>query len=203
MTTWVEPAGGRARGPVGLLQAWTQVLVSPRAFFREAVTPGDQGPGLFFALGVVLVEELTRYLLAPSAIPTYSGTVWLDGALFLAISVLLVTPLVLHASAALVTLALLPLADERGTISATVQVVAYAAAPCALAGIPVPAVRVLACAYGFALLVVGLSVVHRLTLPRALAVGAIPGALVYGYGFRGFGALVSLVPALTRLPWVH
>jgi len=203
MTTWVEPSGGRARGPLGLLQAWTQVLASPRAFFREAVTPGDQGPGLFFALGVVLVEELSRYVLAPAVIPTYSGDPWLDGALFLAVSVLLVTPLVLHASAALVTLALVPLAKDRGTISATVQVVAYAAAPCVFAGIPVPAVRVLACAYGFALLLVGLSVVHRITLSRALAVAAIPGTLVYGYGFRGFGALVSILPPLTRLPWVH
>lgn len=203
MTTWVEPEGGRARGPLGLLQAWTQVVVRPRAFFREAVTPGDQGPGLLFGMAVVFVEELVRYVLVPSAVPSVSGTLWLDVLLFLTVATLLVAPLVLHAAAALLTLALVPLAPDRGTISATVQVFAYAAAPCALAGIPVPFVRVLACAYGAALLLVGVATVHRVDAVRAAAAAFVPGCLVYGYGFRGFGALVDLLPWLTALPWVH
>ena len=56
MTQWVEDVeGGRQRGLRGLAKAWIEVLVRPRRFFAEGIAPGDQGPGLTFAIAIVLV----------------------------------------------------------------------------------------------------------------------------------------------------
>ena len=194
MTTWVEePGGGRDRGPRAIARAWFEVLVRPHRFFRVGVAPGDQAPGLVFAMIVVLVEETTRLGLDPSAVPGITGSRVLSAILVVAVAVLIVTPAALHLVAALQTLALLVLADDRGGVGETVQVIAYASAPCVLAGIPIPGVRVLVTAYGAYLLVVGLVVVHRLSGRRAALAGAIPAVLVYGYGFRGFDSLWTLL----------
>ncbi|MFB6171845.1 MAG: YIP1 family protein [Haloarculaceae archaeon] len=200
MTQWVEtPRGGRARGPTGLVRAWAEVLVRPRQFFRVGVAPGDQGPGLAFAAVVVLVEEATRFALVAGAAPVFAGRPLASAALALAIAVVLITPAVLHLTAALETILLAALtwladfAPDRGGVSETVQVLAYAAAPCVLAGLPVPGIRVLCAGYGSVLLVVGLAEVHDLTVPRAV-VAALPAAvLVFGYGFRAFGAGATLL----------
>jgi hypothetical protein len=112
--------------------------------------------------------------------------------LFLSVAVVLVAPAALHLVAALQTLLLMTVVDDRAGVSETVQVLAYAAAPCALAGIPVPAVRVAATAYAAVLLAVGLAEVHDVSLPRAAAVAAVPAALAFGYGFGGFAAFTEV-----------
>lgn len=201
MTTWVEPRGGRRRGPLGLAQAWVQVLRHPVRFFDEAVSPGDQGPGLAFAIAVVLVEESVRLALVPAARPGLDGNTLVGTALFVALVAFLVTPLALHAFAALETL-LVVFAPSRAGVSETVQVLAYASAPCVLAGVPSPALRIVLGIWATGLLVVGIHVVHGIRYPVA-AVVSLPAAVFgVGYGFRWFGAVVDAFPAVgAAIPW--
>lgn len=200
MTQWVEnPRGGRDRGPVALVRAWLEVLVRPGRFFRVGIAPGDQAPGLVFGAMVVLVEEATRFALVDGATPVFGGRPVASAALALALAVVLVAPAALHLTAAVVTAELAVLtrlagfAPDRGGVSETVQVLAYAAAPCALAGPAIPGLRVACTAYGTVLLVVGFAVVHRLSVPRASLAAVVPAALVFGYGFRGFEAAATLL----------
>ena len=197
MTGWVdEPAGGRDRGPRGLLRAWVEVVVRPRRFFAHGVAPADQGPGLTFLMAVVAVEETSRLALAPEAVPSLVGGRLASAALLVGLATVLVAPLGLHLLAAVQTLLLRPLVADRAGVSQTVQVLAYAAAPCAFAGLPVPAIRVLCGAYGAVLLVLGLSIVHDTSPWRAAAAGALPAALLFGYGFRAFGAVSAVYAEL-------
>ena len=194
MTTWIEePRGGRDRGPRALARAWIEVLLRPRRFFRAAVAPGDQAPGLTFAMTVVLVEEASRLALSPESIPAVTGGRALSAALVVAVAVLVVTPAALHLLAAVQTLPLLILARDRAGVSETVQVLAYASAPCVLAGVPMAGVRLAATAYGTVLLVIGLGTVHGMGRWRAGLVAAVPAAILFGYGFRGFDALGTLL----------
>lgn len=193
MTGWADgPADHWVRG---LAKSWVEVLVRPRQFFRRTVAPGDQAPGLAFAVGVVMVEEASRLLLAPETIPTLAGGRLASAVLVVALAALVVVPLGLHLIAALQTLLLWPVVDDRAGVSETVQVLAYSAAPGVLAGVPVPWLRILCTAYGAWLLVVGLQAVHGTTRQRAAIAGALPAAVVYGYGFRGFGALAQQLAA--------
>ena len=197
MTQWVEnPTGGRDRGPAALARAWAEVLVRPRRLFRSAVAPADQAPGLVFAGVVVFLEELSRVLAGTAAYPVLGGQPTLSVGFWLAVATVLVAPAALHLTAALQTLILIPFAPQRAGVSETVQVLAYASAPCVFVGLPYPKLTALATAYGAVLLVVGLSEVHGVSLPRAAALGAVPAALVFGYGFRGFAA-VSTVTGVT------
>lgn len=197
MTSWVEtPGGGRDRGPRGVLRAWVEVLLRPRRFFEHGVAPGDQGAGLTFLMAVVAVEEATRLALVPGAVPTLVGGRLVSAALVVGLAVLLVAPLSLQVLGALQTLLLRPLVADRAGVSETVQVLAYAAAPCALAGVPEPTVRALCGLYGAALLVVGLATVHDTDPWRAAVAGAVPAVLVFGYGFRGVTALASFAADL-------
>lgn len=194
MTQWTEePDGGRDRGPRALLRAWGEVMTRPRRFFGAAVAPGDQGPGLTFAMAVVLVEEGSRLLLVEGAAPTIASGPLLSSVLVLALAVLLVTPAALHLVSSLQTVLLLPLVADRAGVSETVQVVAYATAPCALAGPLVPELRAACAIYGTVLFVVGLATVHRTSIARSVLAGAIPAALVFGYGFRGIDAILALL----------
>lgn len=203
MTTWVQPEGGRERGPVGLAKSFTQVLVNPRTFFAEAVSPGDQAPGLAFAMAVVLVEESTRLALHPGRALDFPAPTPVAAALTVALAVLLVTPAALHALSAVETLALAAVAPERGGVSETVQVLAYASAPCAFVGVSTPAVTFVCGLWAFGLLVLGTGVVHGVGLPRALAAAAVPGVLAYGSGFGWFAATAALFPWTTEyMPWV-
>jgi hypothetical protein len=121
------------------------------------------------------------------------------GALRTGVAVLLVAvlvaPAVLHLLAALQTLALMLFVRDRAGVSETVQVLAYATAPCPLAAVPVPELRVACCLYAAALLVVGLVTVHRTTAGRAVLAAALPTTLLFGYGFGGVGAFVALLRA--------
>jgi hypothetical protein len=196
VTTWVEtPGEGRERGPLGIGRAWVDVLVRPRGFFRNGVVPGDQAPGLVFAVVVAFTFVATRFLLVPGSVPAIQGGPVLSATLALLAVCLLVAPATLHLTAAIQTLLLMALVRDRAGVSETVQTVAYATAPCALAGVPVPGLRALCAAYGAFLLVVGISEVHDTSLARAAVAAAVPASLVFGYAFGGFGAVVSVAQA--------
>ena len=201
MTQWVEnPTGGRDRGPRAIARAWVELIVRPRRFFRTGVAPGDQAPGLVFAMGVVLVASLLRLAVAGETIfgtayPTLGSRRLLSIALVIALIVTLVTPLVLHLVAALQTLLLIPLAPDRAGVSETVQVIAYATAPCVFVGLPSAPLLVLATGYGTVLLVIGTGELHGLALSRAAVLSAIPAAIVFGLGFGGFDAVGGLLRA--------
>lgn len=203
MTSWVEePGGGRARGPRGLVRAWIEVLVRPTRFFRAGVSPGDQGPGLSFAMAVVAVEESSRLALVPGAVPPLVGGTFASAVLVVGLATLLVAPLALHLVAGVQIILLRSVVVDRAGVSETVQVLAYAAAPCVFVGVPEPSIRLLGGLYGAWLLVVGLATVHETSRWRAAAAGALPAALVFGYGFRGvaaFGTLVAELAAATHL----
>jgi hypothetical protein len=199
VTTWVEtPEGGRRRGPRGIVRAWAEALVRPRQFFANGVAPGDQAPGLAFAVvvavahvaGLLAVQPAT--VLGSSVVPVLGDSTALTTILLLLVTAVVVAPAGLHLTAAIQTVTLLLTVDDRAGVSETVQVVAYATAPCALAWVPLPGVTVACCLYGAGLLVVGLVVVHRTTLLRGVVAAALPAALVFGVAYRGLWAWGSL-----------
>ncbi|MEF8809200.1 YIP1 family protein [Natronomonas sp.] len=199
MTQWVEnPRGGRERGPRGLLRAWVEVLVRPRRFFRNGVAPGDQAPGLAFAIAVTFVYVGSQMAFAPAAISGYeriaaaTGSVYLSGAIVLGIACFLVAPLALHLAAALGTLSLLPVVNNRAGVSETVQVIGYATAPAVFAAVPIPGVQLVAVLYGCVLLILGFSVVHETSLPRAIVAGFVPAMFVFGLAFGGIAAFEAV-----------
>ena len=197
MTQWVEePTGGRERGPVAIVRAWFEVLVRPARFFRTGVGEGDQAPGLVFAVVIVAIEEASRLAvvllaeqgmvsLAPFSYPLLGDLSAPGALLYLLVAVVFVAPAALHLVAALQTVILRPFAPDRGGVSETVQVIAYATAPCVFAGLPIPALRVACVVWGGALYVYGTSVVHDVSLPKALLLAGIPALIVFGYGYRG------------------
>lgn len=196
MTTWVQhPEGGRERGPRGIARAWVEALVRPRRFFRNGVAPGDQAPGLVFAVTVAVAYVCGLFAFVPERLPSLGGGPAVSAFLGLAVVALLVAPAVLHLTAALQTVLLILLVRDRAGVSETVQVIAYATAPCVFAGVPVPAVRVACAAYGAGLLVLGIAEVHETPLPRAAVAAAVPAALLFGYGFGGFDAVDALARA--------
>ena len=77
----------------------------------------------------------------------------------------------------------------------TVQVVAYASAPLALAGPALPGVRVLCGAYATLLLLVGLHTVHETTPLRTLVAGVPPALFGYGVGYRVVDAIRTVLSA--------
>jgi len=194
VTQWIEnPEGGRARGPRAIARAWIEVLIAPRRFFRAAVAPADQAPGLFFVIAVVVLAEGSRYLLVPSSIEWVAGGSVAAAVLWLSVTAILIAPLALHLLVALQTVLLMAFVPERAGISETVQVMAYATAPCVFAGVPVPAVRVACAIYGTILLAIGIAVVHDAPYRRVVPAVAIPASIGFGYGFRGFGAARRLL----------
>lgn len=195
VNVWKDADGSRPPGPVGLVRAWTAVMSHPRRFFRDAVVPGDQAPGLLFAMAIVAIEEASRFaLVGPgAAYPVLGGLPLLSAVLWLGVAVLFVVPVALHLVAAVQTLLLIPFVDDRGGVSETVQVLGYATAPCIVAGVPVPEVRAMAAIWGAVLLVLGVSEVHGPWFEHAAALSAVPAAIVFGYGFRGFDAIGTLL----------
>jgi len=193
MTQWVENSGGgRDRGPGAMARAWLEVLLHPRRFFRTGIAPGDQAPALTFVMAVVAIEEGTRFLLVTDAVPPVAGGEGVSMVIALAVAVLIVAPASLHLTSALQTVLLMLGAPERGGVGETVQILAYATAPCVFAGAQIPALRVLCALYATILYVVGLGRVHDLSPTRAIGLGAIPAAVAFGYGFRGFDAVLGL-----------
>lgn len=197
VTTWVETTrGGRDRGVRALVRAWVEVLVRPRRFFRNGVAPGDQVPGLTFAVLVGLCYVFGRGVAEPGWLPSVGAGPVLSTVLLVLLVGLVVAPGVLHLTAALQTLLLIPVVPDRAGVSETVQTVAYASAPCVFAGVAYPPARFVCAAYGAVLLVLGLATVHRTSIPRALVAGVAPAALLFGYGFGGFAAATATLALL-------
>lgn len=193
MTQWAENTDlGRERGPLGLLRAWVEVLVNPRAFFRGKVAPGDQAPGLTFVAAVVLVSETVRLAVIDGTYPIISGQPTASALLWVLFVVVLVAPAGVHLTAALQTVILIGTVEDRAGVSETVQVLCYATAPCVLVGLTNPWVTGVVAVWGSTLLVVGLSEVHSVPPELALAVAAVPGFLAFGYGFGGYEALATV-----------
>jgi hypothetical protein len=207
VTTWVEnPRGGRERGPRGLLRAWVEILRRPRRFFENGVAPGDQAPGLVFAVSVALVYVATRFALLPSARPTFFASEAASVFVGLLVAALIVAPVSLHLVAALEVIILMVVVRDRAGVSETVQVIGYATAPMALAGVGVPpalatvpylpevvaAWRLGLALWGAGLLVVGMATVHGTSLARAAVAVAVPAVVVFGYLFGGLFAFETL-----------
>lgn len=182
-----------------MARAWLAVLTSPRRFFRAGVAPADQAPGLFFLMAVVFVAEGSRYLLTPGAAPAPGGREIAGPILALALTVVFVAPVALHLLVALQTVILWVFVPDRAGVSETVQVMAYASAPCLLAGIPSPTIQMVVTAYASVLLAVGISVVHETSYWRAAPAAALPAAMGFGYGFRGFSAAREILGDLSVL----
>jgi hypothetical protein len=196
VTTWVEnPHGGRDRGAVPLARAWVEVLVRPRRFFRTGIAPGDQAPGLTFAIVNAFAYVLLWLAFAPGSTPAFARGSLPGSVLFVAVVALIVAPTILHLTAALQTVALIASVRDRSGVSQTVQVVAYACAPCALAALPSPALRVVCALYGAGLLVLGLAIVHETTPGRAALAAAVPAVLLFGYVFGAVPAAETILAA--------
>lgn len=195
MTRWIEDSsGGRDRGPRAIARTWVEVLVRPYRFFRAGIAPGDQAPGLVFAILVVWIEEVIRVALVADPYPVAFGAPVLSTALGIVAVVLFLTPVALHLVAGLQTVFLAAVfVRDRANISETVQVLAYASAPCVFAGVPVPEVRALCGIYATFLLVVGLRAVHGARPKQALLAAAVPAWLVFGLGFRAAPAIGVLL----------
>ena len=202
MTSWYEdPDGGRARGPRGLARAWFEVLGRPRRFFITGVGPGDQAPGLTFAAVVAGVFALGWVVSDPAIVPGITENVVLSATVVVLVVTALAAPVGLHLTAAVATVSLIVASVEvsdgvslrdRGGVSETVQVVAYASAPMALAGPAVPALRLACGLYAAVLLLIGLRTVHATTWPRTLVGGVPPAVFGYGIGYRVVAATRTL-----------
>lgn len=200
MTQWAENTDrGRERGPVALGRALVDVLVQPHRFYRRKIAPGDQAPGLTFAAAVVLVAEVTRLVTVADAYPIIEGQPAASAVLWLLALVVLVTPAGIHLTAAFQTVVLIPTVEERAGVSETVQVICYSLAPLVFLGIPNVWVEAAAILWAAGLYVYGIATVHDVSVPRALAVAALPGLLLFGYGFGGNADVVTLADALSEM----
>jgi len=189
VTTWIEnPSGGRARGPAAMVRAWIEVLVRPRRFFETGVGPGDQAPGLTFAVAVAVAYAAGWMAVDPGTIPGIADSAALSGLVTLLVVGLLAAPAGLHLSAATAVIPLSLVVEDRAGVSETVQVLAYATAPMALAGAPIPALRVGCGCYGAALLVYGFRRIHATTWPRAGLAAVLPTLFAFGVGYRVIAA---------------
>ncbi|EMA64708.1 YIP1 family protein [Halorubrum lipolyticum] len=203
MTSWIEdPEGGRARGPRALARAWIEALVRPRRLFANGVGPGDQAPALTFAVAVAAAYTVGWLVADPGAVPGIVVSVPVSAAILVLLVVVLAAPVGLHLTAAVATLSVILASVEydgglalrdRGGVSETVQVVAYASSPMALAGPPIPALRVVCGAYAAVLLLIGFRTVHGTTPLRTLVAGLPPALLGYGVGYRVVAAVRSLI----------
>lgn len=202
MNSWIEePEGGRDRGLRGLLRAWMEVLVRPRRFFANGIAPGDQAPGLTFAAAVAAVFVLGWVVTDPSVVPVVAESPVLSAAVVVLLVTALAAPVGLHLTAALATVSLVIASLEfdggfsfrdRGGVSETVQVVAYASAPMVFAGPAVPVLRIVCGGYATLLLFMGFRIVHGTTPSRTVLAGVPPAAFGYGVGYRIVAAIRTL-----------
>lgn len=198
-----ESEGGRERGPRGLARAWLEVVIRPRRFFRNGVAPGEQAPALVFAITMAVVYTTSRFLLVPATRPRFFPSEAASVAIGVLVVALVLAPAALHILASVQTLFLIAGAPDRAGVSETVQILAYATAPCALAGVGVPpglgfppatetvvAIWRIGCTlWGTGLLVYGIHEVHNVGVPRALLLAALPALAVFGYLFGGLFAV--------------
>jgi hypothetical protein len=172
---------------------WLGRRVQPRRFFRSTVRANDQAPAVYHIILIGIITATLRLALGPTAPPSVGGSTLTGAGVWIAVSGLFIAPIALHLAAALATVMLMLTAPERGGISMTVQVWAYAATPVVLTGLATPAVTVVALVLAAGLTVIGTAEVHRLTRARAALAAAPPIVVVYGVGLGGFAALAQLV----------
>ncbi|EMA51397.1 hypothetical protein C448_01107 [Halococcus morrhuae DSM 1307] len=201
-------ATGVAPGDQAPGLAFVMVVVAIEEATRFALVPGsypvlaDQrlASGLLALLiAVGFVAPLALHLAAAietlALIPFANDKRVVFGILVLLIAIGLISPTALPFAVVAGVLILLPLGDDdRAGVSETVQVIAYASAPCVLAGVPIPGLRIACALYGAALLVVGTSEVHEIGLGRAALAAAVPAVFVFGYAFRAVAAGTALLP---------
>jgi len=177
------------------------VLVRPRRFFRNGIGPGDQAPGLTFAAVVAAVYTIGWILADPGVVPAIAESVALSAVVVVLVVTALAAPVGLHLTAAVATVSVIvasvdigdrAASRDRAGVSETVQVVAYASAPLAFAGPPIPALRIVCGVYAGLLLYLGVRVVHRTTPVRALVAAVPPALLGYGVGYRVIAAIRTL-----------
>ena len=201
-----DSAGGRPRGPRGIARTWAEVLVRPRRAFANGITPGDPAPALTFAVAVAAAFTLGWIASDPAAMPAVvPSSPVLSGAVVFVVVVALAAPVGLHLTAAAATVAVVvasvEIADgrfalrDRGGVSETVQAVAYASSPMALAGPAIPEIRVACGAYAAILLFIGFREIHGLGPLRTAAAALPPAALGYGVGYRAVAAARTLLGA--------
>ncbi|MFW5917478.1 MAG: YIP1 family protein [Halorubrum sp.] len=203
MTSWIEdPNGGRARGPRGIARAWIETLVRPRRLFANGVAPGNQAPALTFAVAVAAAYTTGWIVTDPTVVPGIVDSVPVSALVLLLVVVAMAAPIGLHLTAAVATLSVALASVEiddgvslrdRGGVSETVQVVAYASSPMALAGPPIPTLRIACGAYAAALLLIGFRTVHGTTPIRTVVAGVPPALLGYGVGYRVVAAVRTLL----------
>ena len=212
MTHWTtDPEGGRARGPRGLVRAWVEVLIRPRRFFANGTSPGDQAPALTFAAVVAAAYAIGWIVADPGVVPPVAESVVLSAVVVVLVVAALAAPVGLHLTAAVATVSMIVASVERdgdgdgdggrgwglttrdrAGVSETVQVVAYASAPMALAGPPIPELRLVCGAYATVLLCLGVWTVHGTTPIRTLVGGLPPALFGYGVGYRVVAAARTL-----------
>ncbi len=204
MTTWIDASGGRERGVAGTITAWVRVLFAPREFFTSAISTGDQAPGLTFAIAVSLIAALPRVLVDLGG---SLDAMVLEGLLVLLLIAVFVTPVGLHLVAALETVGLLAVEPDRAGVSQTVQLIAYAIAPCAVTGVCAVLVAttggvlatmgaliwMLATSYGAVLLVYGTAIVHETSIARAASSALVPAVILFGYVFGARTAITAIL----------
>jgi len=203
VTTWIEtPRGGRERGPTGMARAWVEIMARPRRFFANGVAPGDQAPGLSFAIAVALIyvggllAVQPERILGEGRIPILGDSLGLTAVFLLLLTAVVAAPAALHLVSAIQTVFLMLLVDDRAGVSETVQIVGYATAPCVVAWIPVSGLAAACGLYATGLLIVGLAVVHETSVFRAAVAGILPAVLVFGVAFGGLWDGLAVVESV-------
>lgn len=185
-----------------MARAWVELMVRPRRFFANGVAPGDQAPGLSFAIAVALVYVGGLFAVQPARllgeerIPLMGDSLGVTAVFILLLTAVVAAPAALHLVSAIQTVLLMVAAPDRGGVSETVQIVGYATAPCVVAWIPIPGLAALSGLYAAWLLILGLSVVHNTTLLRAAVAGLLPAVLVFGVAFGGLWDGLALLESL-------
>jgi hypothetical protein len=141
---------------------------------------------MVYVSGLLAVQP--ERLLGEDRIPIMADSFGLTAVFVLLLLAVVVAPAALHLAAAIQTVLLMLLVDDRAGVSETVQIIGYASAPCVFAWVPIPGVAALCGLYAAGLLIVGLAVVHRTTPLRAAVAGIVPAILVFGVGFGAIAA---------------
>ena len=187
-----------------MARAWVEIMRRPRRFFANGVAPGDQAPGLSFAIAVALVyvggllAVQPERVLGADRIPVLGDSIGVTAVFILLLTAVVAAPAALHLVSAIQTVILMLLVDDRAGVSETVQIIGYATAPCVVAWVPVPGLAALCGLYAAGLLVVGLSVVHNTSVVRAALAGVLPAILVFGIAFGGLWDGLAVVETLTE-----
>ncbi len=174
-----------------MARAWVEIMLRPRRFFINGVAPGDQAPGLSFAIAVALLyvggllAVQPARILGDSRIPIMGDSPGLTAVFILLLTAVVAAPAALHLVSAIQTVFLMLTVSDRAGVSETVQIIGYATAPCVIVWLPVPGLAALCGLYATGLLIVGLAVVHETTLFRAAVAGLAPAVLVFGVAFGG------------------